>query len=63
MLFYLTSAKGFLIRYYDEYVTVLQNAPKEVKKFWKMKIDIEEDKFMKNFLKEIIKNSKVETID
>lgn len=59
MLFNLNSSKGFLIRYYDEYISILQNAPKEVKKLWKMKIDMEQDKFIKKFLKEIIKTPKV----
>lgn len=59
MLFNLSSSKGFLIRYYDEYISILQNAPKEVKKLWKMKIDMEQNKFIKKFLKEIIKTPKV----
>lgn len=58
MLFHLTTAKGFFIKYYSEYVTLMQNAPKELKKLWKLKIDNEQDKFMKKFLKEIIKEKK-----
>ena len=58
MLFNLTTAKGFLNRYYNQYVSLMQSAPEEVKKLWKMKIDTEQDKFMKRFLKEIVKGKK-----
>lgn len=58
MLFCLKSAKGFFIRYYDEYVCLMQAAPKEFKAYAKMKIDTEDNGFMKKFLKEILKKSK-----
>lgn len=58
MLLNLTSAKGFFIRYYDEYVCLMQSAPKEFKAYVKMKIDTEDNAFMKKFLKEIVKKSK-----
>lgn len=57
MLFCLKSAKGFFIRYYDEYVCLMQAAPKEFKSYVKMKIDTEDNAFMKKFLKEIVKKT------
>ena len=57
MLFCLKSAKGFFIRYYDEYVCLMQAAPKEFKAYVKMKIDAEDNAFMKKFLKEILQKS------
>ena len=56
MLLKLINVKGFILRYYDEYICLMKSAPKEFKSFVKMKIDNEEDKLKKKILKEIVKN-------
>lgn len=56
MLLKLINVKGFILRYYDEYICLMKSAPKEFKSFVKMKIDNEEDRLKKKILKEIVKN-------
>lgn len=61
LLFKFIHVKGFLSKYYDQYICIMQSAPKEFKQFIKMKINEEQDQFNKKTLKLLIKKAKKES--
>ena len=61
LLFKFIHVKGFLSKYYDQYICIMQSAPKEFKQFIKMKINEEQDQLNKKTLKLLIKKAKKES--
>ena len=57
----LISSRGFVCRYYDEYVHILQETPDTFKNYLKMKKEMTEDNFEKKLLIATLKNVKKNT--